>query len=509
MTRGNSQCKTGRPAAGRALALIEEESSRALSIDDLANAAGLARRTLQRRFRATVGKPPIRTLRDLRFKTARRELLRAPIGLNVSDIASGCGFTHLARFAAEYRKRYGETPSATLRRSRESRTLPALPVPGGFFCQADLPTVALLPIESPPGDPCLARALVEELRVTFMRSHRARIVDLGRARYRLAGALSLVGFGVQLKLRLIEGSTGRLLWAATHNCLRGESDAFAQRVAAAAAAAIGPYLHAAEVRRVRQNVTGDLSSYELALRALPDVVALSKDSDAHAVELLERAIARDPSQPLALALAAWCHAQRVIYQFTDTPAQEREKALHLAARAAALAGTDAAVLTILGNAYNAVHDLQTARTVVSQALAFDGGNAWAWGRSAWIESYQGQPQAAVERFAIAIELSPHDPLVPSLHVGLGMSHFLAGRNREAVHWLERAVAKLPQPGWAYRMLCPAYAHLGLKDAAQRSRGILELEYPGVGATQMLAALPLTDADRQRAAEGLESAGLRP
>ena len=32
------------------------------------------------------------------------------------DVAARCGFPHFGRFAVAYRRRYGETPSQTLRR---------------------------------------------------------------------------------------------------------------------------------------------------------------------------------------------------------------------------------------------------------------------------------------------------------------------------------------------------------------------------------------------------------
>jgi AraC-like DNA-binding protein len=36
----------------------------------------------------------------------------------VSDAALDSGFVHLGRFAVAYRRRYGESPSETLRRTR-------------------------------------------------------------------------------------------------------------------------------------------------------------------------------------------------------------------------------------------------------------------------------------------------------------------------------------------------------------------------------------------------------
>jgi AraC-like DNA-binding protein len=57
-------------------------------------------------------------LRRIRFERARDELLAADGGATVLAVALRWGFSHPSRFAVEYRTRYGESPSETLRRRR-------------------------------------------------------------------------------------------------------------------------------------------------------------------------------------------------------------------------------------------------------------------------------------------------------------------------------------------------------------------------------------------------------
>jgi transcriptional regulator GlxA family with amidase domain len=43
----------------------------------------------------------------------------------VTDVAFACGFGNLGHFAIYYRRQFGETPSATLRRARKDGVTPA------------------------------------------------------------------------------------------------------------------------------------------------------------------------------------------------------------------------------------------------------------------------------------------------------------------------------------------------------------------------------------------------
>ncbi|WP_160057046.1 helix-turn-helix transcriptional regulator, partial [Shewanella litoralis] len=84
---------------------------------DLAGQLGISVRTLQDGFTRHVGLPPITYLREIRLAQAHADLAAGDAGTSVSATACKWGFTHLGRFAAAYRDRYGEHPSETLRAS--------------------------------------------------------------------------------------------------------------------------------------------------------------------------------------------------------------------------------------------------------------------------------------------------------------------------------------------------------------------------------------------------------
>ena len=92
--------------------------SRPVHIAELCETWGVSRRTLHRAFIDVRGTPPIAYLRRKRLDDVRGALLTADPGAKVSDIARAHGFHELGRFAASYRRTFGELPSQTLQRSR-------------------------------------------------------------------------------------------------------------------------------------------------------------------------------------------------------------------------------------------------------------------------------------------------------------------------------------------------------------------------------------------------------
>jgi transcriptional regulator GlxA family with amidase domain len=96
---------------------IEENARQPIGLAELAGAAGVGARALQMAFRRFRNTTPMAHLRTLRLEMARSELARAARnGGTVASVANELGFAHLGRFSADYRARFGESPSETLRR---------------------------------------------------------------------------------------------------------------------------------------------------------------------------------------------------------------------------------------------------------------------------------------------------------------------------------------------------------------------------------------------------------
>ncbi|MFG2497721.1 AraC family transcriptional regulator [Streptomyces sp. NPDC048441] len=100
----------------RAMDVVQERPEYPFTPAGLADEAQVGVRWLQEAFRRYVGMSPMAYVRDVRLTRVRDELRAAdPGALSVSEVAHRWGFSHLGRFAEQYRARFGELPSRTLR----------------------------------------------------------------------------------------------------------------------------------------------------------------------------------------------------------------------------------------------------------------------------------------------------------------------------------------------------------------------------------------------------------
>jgi len=108
-------------ALTRALAHIEQYGDESFTVEELCLATGASLRTLRRAFGERFSVSPKAYLQAYRLNGARRALRRSePASTKVADVAGGFGFWHMGKFAADYRRQFGELPSRTLAGARES-----------------------------------------------------------------------------------------------------------------------------------------------------------------------------------------------------------------------------------------------------------------------------------------------------------------------------------------------------------------------------------------------------
>ena len=112
----------GRPRASRqqiircSKELLEERAGESVLVNEIASAVGVSERTLRAAFNEYFGVGPVRYLQLKQLHHVHRTLRAAdPKTTSVSDAMVQHGAWEFSRFAARYRRLFGELPSATLR----------------------------------------------------------------------------------------------------------------------------------------------------------------------------------------------------------------------------------------------------------------------------------------------------------------------------------------------------------------------------------------------------------
>lgn len=95
---------------------IESSPLAEMSLQDMANVAGVSVRTLYYGFQKFRDTTPLAYLKNKRLDIAKQKLLLGdPRHTSVTSVALECGFTHLGKFASNFRRRFGRAPSSVLR----------------------------------------------------------------------------------------------------------------------------------------------------------------------------------------------------------------------------------------------------------------------------------------------------------------------------------------------------------------------------------------------------------
>ena len=111
-----------RLAVERVRRFIHDHLAESLTLAELCQHAHLQARSLEYGFRDLVGLSPFKYIKMLRLGEVRRRLQASSASeRSVSEVALDCGFCHLSQFAADYKRVFLESPSATRRSVARSR----------------------------------------------------------------------------------------------------------------------------------------------------------------------------------------------------------------------------------------------------------------------------------------------------------------------------------------------------------------------------------------------------
>ena len=355
---------------------------------------------------------------------------------------------------------------------------------------AERPSIAVLPFANMSGDPdqeYFADGVTEDIITALSKirwfsiiarnstfAYKGQSTDIRQVaaelgvRYVLEGSVRKAGNRVRITAQLIDGSTGKHVWAERYD--RALEDVFAlqDELTETIVGAIEPELSREERRRATNKRPDNLDAWDEYQRGLAHLYLATKEGLAEAERHFRRAIAMDPGLGPAHAGSAEGRYLGLVYGHSDAPGEDREEALKAARRALELDGADAAAHCMLGRVHSLRREHAEAIPELEAALALNPSLASAHYGIGAAFAFSGRARDAFPHLENAIRLSPRDPHMGSFLVRMADAHLFTGAYEEAVEWARKALRQ-PNFQWSrHAVLISALGHLGRQDEARRA-----------------------------------------
>jgi TolB-like protein/tetratricopeptide (TPR) repeat protein len=395
----------------------------------------------------------------------------------------------------------------------------------------DKPSITVLPFQNLSGDPeqdYFADGVVEDIIAALSRirwlfviarnssfTYKGRTVDVKGVsrelgvRYVLEGSVRRSGDKVRITGQLIDATTGTHLWAERFEGTLDDIFELQDRITESVVGAIAPQLEQAEIERAKRKPTESLCAYDYYLRGMAKLHSGTREAIEEALPLYYKAIELDPEFASAYGMAAWCHFWRKLNGWmTDRPREIAEGA-RLARLAMTLGRDDAVALTRSGHALaHLTGDVDGGIALLDRARLLNPNLAPAWFLGGILRALRGEAEAAIEFLTHAVRLSPLDPEMFRMQVGMALSHFFAGRYDCATDWAEKALCNLPTLLPPVALVAASHALRGrMEKANQAVLRLRELD-PALRVSNLKEWLPIQrPEDLARFVQGLRLAGL--
>jgi TolB-like protein/DNA-binding SARP family transcriptional activator len=364
------------------------------------------------------------------------------------------------------------------------------------------PSIAVLPFRNLTDDPAhhfIAEGLAEDLIEALSRvpnffvisrlstlafrnqdRHPREIGDALGVRYVLSGSMRILEDRLRLTIELTDTQLGAALWYSKLDERFVDLFEVQDRLSEMIVRKVAPYLHAAEMNRIRVKRPDSLEAYDLFLRAQENMHNSSRSVFETSEALFDAAIAKDPHYAAALAWRAYWHVLRVGQGWSPDPADDAMQADGFARTAIECNSMEPMALAVHGHVASYLYkDFDLAFRRFETALRINANAAPAWLWSAAAQAWIGNGSRAIEEINKAMALSPYDPLMYAYSGNAAMAYLADGQYERAVECALRSLRENRTYTSAYRQLVMALVLAGREhEARARARRLLELE-PGL------------------------------
>lgn len=395
------------------------------------------------------------------------------------------------------------------------------------FPLPDKPSIAVLPLDDVSGDAeqaYFADGLTEDVITRLAgfenlfviarsstEKYRGRAADIRHVaedlgvQYVLEGSVRRAGDDLRVTVRLVDALKGANIWAESYDRKMVEVFAVQDEITYEVVSRLASNVMAAEFSRQSGEGTRDIEAYDLFLRGWHVMQVLTPKTNAQGIDLMQRAIARDPNYARAIGLLALGHAQSARFRWTEDPSIAAKTGLELARRAVEMAPDDDFTLRMLGSVLRLIGDHDEAIEVNQKALARSPSNPQILLGLALTYAYAGRPQEALESIVTAVRLDPYSPS-PARFQFRGVALYVNGDYEAAVEDFARFQKANPDLVISYQFLAAAYGQLGRAQEAAATRQEVLKRIPNFTIDGFLKSAHLRGIARERVVEGMRKAG---
>jgi len=387
------------------------------------------------------------------------------------------------------------------------------------------PSIAVLPFANMSGDPeqeFFADGLTEDIITELSRFHdllvisrnstfvykgkAVKVQDIGRefgVDYVIEGSVRKAGGRVRVTVQLIDAETDRHIWAERYDRELEDIFAIQDEMTRAIVATLPGRVEAAAHDRTKRKPTENMRAYECVLAAKLLHHRSTREDNAQAQTLLNRALAMDPNYAHAHAWKACVLGQCWIYGWcADRDATFEQVASELEI-ALALDDNDADVHRILAALNLTRHDYEKATYHQERALALNPNYDLIVVQQGELLTWLGLPEEGIDWIRKAMRLNPHHPERFWSH--LGRAYYCAEKYAEAAE----AFSRITRPDYTHHaFLAAIFAQMNNAVAAGAHAAEVLKREPGFSVAAYLATLHYKrEIDRERHESGLVRAGL--
>src|SRR5262249_22327366 len=222
--------------------------------------------------------------------------------------------------------------------------------------------------------------------------------------------------------------------------------------------------------------TNNLEAYDAFLRGMEYFWRTTKEANAQARQMFEKAVALDPQYAEAYAGLGWTYREEWLFRWSADP-QTLERTLQLAQQALALDDSLPIAHTLLSYSYMEKHQYDQASAEGERAIVLDPNNADSYAFQADVLNFAGRPEDARRAVEQAMRLNPRYPWWSAFD--LGWASHSTGRYAEAIAILQEVSSRNPNFLGTHNLLAVSY---WLQWVAQQSPAAQTLE-PALAAVQ--------------------------